>query len=115
MRAQIQEVGEGAHLLHGNEKARRFRAPGRGLAPLLLRFGCGRRLGDRLRLEPPKIRMVAAEVPAAAIAAAARTRRRIGVLAKKELREALGERQLADAARAVDEKRMRQPIARALQ
>src|SRR5438067_708115 len=115
MRAQVQEAGEGADLVDGDEKAGLLRAPGGGLAPLLLRLGVRRRLGDRLGLEPPEVGMVAAEIPAAAVAGAAGTCGRIGVLAKEELREALGERELADAARSVHEERMRQPLAPALQ
>src|SRR5207244_10816488 len=59
--------------------------------------------------------MGAAEVPAAAIAAAAGPLRRLGVLAKEKLSDALGQRELADAARAVQQQGMRQALAGFLQ
>src|SRR5262249_22625901 len=96
----------GADLVDGDEKARLLGAPGRGLAPLLLRFRFRRRLRDRLGLEAPEVGMIAAEIPAAAVAFAARARRRISVLAKEELGQALGERELAHAARPVDQQRV---------
>src|SRR5438094_561219 len=84
----FQEVGEAADLVDRDEKARLLGAPGRGLAPLLLRLRFRRHLGDRLRLEAPEVGVIAAEIPAAAVALAAGTLRRIGVLAKEELRQA---------------------------
>src|SRR5438045_7287217 len=94
VRAQIEEIGEGAYLLHRDDDARLLGAPGRGLAPLL-RFGVRRRhLGERLGLNTPEVGMVAGEVPAAGVAFAARARRGIAMLAKQELRESLGEREL---------------------
>src|SRR2546425_471927 len=88
----------------------RRRAPGRGLAPLLL-FQRRRQLGDRLGFEAAEVRMVTGEIPAAAVAAAAGTLRPLGVLAEQELRDALGERELADAARTVQQQGVRQALA----
>src|SRR5712692_4449601 len=107
---QVQKAPELAYLVHRDEEARLFGAPGRALAPLLRLFG-RRQLGDRFGLEAPEIRMIASEIPAAAVAAAARTLRRVGVLAKEELRDSLGQRELADAARAVQQQRVRQAFA----
>ena len=112
VRASVEEVGELADLLDRDDEARLLGAPGRGLScppPLLLRIR-RRHLGDRLGLEAPEVRMVAGEVPAAGVAAVAGARLRIGVLAKEQLREALGERELADAARAVQQKGVRQAL-----
>src|SRR6266850_6562301 len=112
MRADVQERSELTHLLDEDEEARLFGAPGRGLAPLLLFCRHRRQLGDCLGLQAPEIGMVAREIPAAAVAAAARSLCTIGVLAKEELRDALGQRQLADAARAVQQQGVRQARAR---
>src|SRR5438552_5140902 len=112
MRADVQEACELADLLDEDIEARLLGAPGRGLAPLLRLFARWRQLGDRLRLEAAEIGMVAAEIPAAAIAASARTLRRLGVLAKEKLSDALGQRELADAARAVQQQGVRQALTR---
>src|SRR6267378_7352987 len=53
--------------------------------------------------------MVAANVPAAALAGAAGLARRVLGFAKKELGDLLGERQLADALRAMNQQRVGQP------
>ena len=110
MRAQVEEAGQPADLVDGDVEARLFRAPGRGLAPLLL-FRRRRQLGDRLGLKASEIRMTAGNEPAATVAAAARALRAVGVLAKEELRHLLGERELADAARAMNQERVRQALA----
>src|SRR5689334_18431585 len=116
VRAQVEEVGEGAHLLHRDDDARLLGAPGRGLAPLLRCLGFRRwHLRERFGLDAPEVRMVAGEIPAAGVAAPAGTRLRIGVLAQEQLREVLGERELADAARAVDQERVRKALARLLE
>src|SRR6266849_8013786 len=107
MRADVQKARELADLLDEDIEAGLLRAPGRGLAPLLL-FRRRRQLGDRFGLEAAEIGMVAAEVPAAAIAASAGALRRLGVLAKEKLRDPLRQRELADAARAVQQQGMRQ-------
>src|SRR2546430_4525963 len=111
MRADVQKARELADLLDQDVEAGLLGAPGRGLAPLLL-FRRRRQFGDRLGLEAAEIGMVAAEVPAAAIAAAAGTLRRLGVLAEQKLSDALGERELADAARAVQQQGVRQTLTR---
>src|SRR5438128_3829924 len=111
MRADVQKARELADLLDEDVEAGLLRAPGRGLAPLL-RFQRRRQLGDRLGFEAAEVRMVAAEIRAAAVAAAAGTWRRLGVLAEQKLRDALGERELADAARAVQQQGVRQALAR---
>src|SRR5207249_399291 len=107
MRADVQKARELAHLLDEDVEARLLRAPGRGLAPLLL-FHRRRRLGDRLGFEAAEVRMVTSEIPAAAVAAAAGTLRRLGVLAEQKLGDALGQRELADAARTVQQQGVRQ-------
>ena len=56
--------------------------------------------------------MVTGEIPAAAVAAAAGALRRLGTFAKEKLRDALGQRELADAARAVQQQGVRQALAR---
>src|SRR5205807_4324816 len=89
MRADVQKARELADLLDEDKEAGLLRAPGRGgLAPLLLFHGRWQ-LGDRFGLEPAEVRMVAAEIPAAAVAAAAGALRGLGVLAKEKLRDAL--------------------------
>src|SRR6185369_16521177 len=66
-------------------------------------------------LQSPEVRMVAGEIPAAGVAASAGARLWIGVLAQEQLGEVLGQRELADAARAVDQKGVRQALARFLE
>src|SRR5260221_6618674 len=112
MRPHVEKVGEPAHLVLRDDEARLLGAAGRGrlAAPLLL-LDRRRQLGDRFGLEAAEIRMVAGEIPPAAVAGAARALRGLGVLAKEELRHALGERELAHAARAVQQDRVRQALA----
>src|SRR5689334_21138636 len=104
VRAQVEEVGDGADLLDLDLGARLGGLFRRRLVFLLLR-----RLGERLGLEAAEIGMAAGEVPAAALAAPAGLRAG-GRLAQQELRDALGERELADALHAVDQQRVRQPF-----
>src|SRR5947207_4655721 len=110
MRADVQKARELADLLDQDVEAGLLRAPGRGLAPLLL-FHRQRQLGDRLGFEATEVRMVTGEIPAAAVAAAAGTLRRLGVLAKQKLSDAFGERELADAAWTVQQQGVRQALA----
>src|SRR5712692_2364223 len=107
MRAHVKEVGKLAHLVDLDFDARLDATPAaRGLLFVGL---LARGLRQRLGLEPPEVRMVAAEKPAAAGACAAGLGCLARALAKKQLRDALGERELAHAAHAVDEERMGQP------
>src|SRR3989442_14941490 len=96
MRADVQKARKLADLLYEDVEAGLLRAPGRGLAPLLL-FQRRRQLGDRLGFEAAEVRMVTGEIPAAAVAAAAGTLRRLGVLAEQKLGGGVGERGAADA------------------
>src|SRR5437870_4110351 len=114
MRADVQKAREFADLLDEDVEAGLLRAPGRGLAPLLL-FQRRRQLGDRLGFEAAEVRMVTGEIPAAAVAAAAGALHRLGVFAKEKLREALGQRELADAAWTVQQQGVRQALAVLLQ
>src|SRR5229473_3226991 len=106
VRADVEEIGQLAHLVDLDLEARPAAAR-RSFALLLLRRGVGlRRQG--FRLEAAEIGMVAAGVPAAAIAGAAGLARRVLGFAKEELGDLLGQRQLADALRAVNQQRVGQ-------
>src|SRR2546426_1915727 len=107
VRADVEEIGQLAHLVDLDLEARRAAARG-SFALLLRRRGVGRRR-QGFRLKAAEVGMVAAGVPAAALAGAARLARRVPGFAKKELGDPLGEPQLADALRAVDQQRMGKP------
>src|SRR2546426_12681399 len=100
VRADIEEIGQLAHLIDLDLEARLAAARG-GFALLLRRRGIGRRR-QRFRLEAADVGMVAAGAPAATFAGAARLARRLPGFAEKELGDPLGERKLADALRAVN-------------
>src|SRR5205823_4351695 len=91
VRADVEEIGQLAHLVDLDLEARLAAAR------------------EGFRLEAAEVGMVAAGVPAAALAGAARLARRVPGFAKKELGDPLGERSLADALRAVDQQRMGKP------
>src|SRR5205823_3250060 len=115
MGSQVEKGGELTNLLDQDEEARLLRAlGGGGLAPLLL-VCLRRQLGDRFRLEAPEVRVIAREIPAAPVALTAGARLRVLVLAKEELRHRFGERELADAARTVQQDRVRQAVEAALE
>ncbi len=110
MRADVEKVLEAAHLVDLDLEA--------GLAALrgtFDRFLARRRLFlQRLGLEAAKVEMVAGEKQAATGAGAAGPFRHGFGLAKQELGDPFGERELADAARTVDQqgvRQSRQPLA----
>ena len=106
VRADVEETGQLAHLIDLDLEARPAAARGSVALLLLLRRGVGLR-GQGFRLEAAEVGMVAAGVPATAFAGAARLARRVLGFAKKELGDPLGERQLADALRAMNQQRVR--------
>ena len=105
VRADVEEIGQLAHLSDLDLEARPAAARRSFALLLLLRRGVGLRR-EGFRLEAAEVGMVAPGVPAAALAGAAGLARRVLGFAKEELGDLLGERQLADALRAVN----KQPV-----
>jgi hypothetical protein len=111
VRGEVEKVGEAPRLLDADLQA----GLPLFLGPLLLALlhDDGRAAegeGNGFGLDDARVRVIAGGEPAAARAAAAGRAPLPLLFAQQELREALRERQLADAGSAVDEEGVRQPV-----
>jgi len=105
VRADVEEIGQLAHLIDLDVEARLAAARGSFASSSALRVGRRRQgSGSRRRKSgwlPPVYQRQPSQAPQGL--------RAVSCFAKKELGDLLGERQLADALRAMNQQRVRQP------